>query len=128
MNWRTRCTKYSPTCPLVFTSWMTYRTVLTTGRDENTSCPVGTECTISLWEVCPIIAHSQNGGFITFDISGSRCIVTISIWEVCPIIAHSQNGGFVTFYISGSRCIVNISVWEVCPIIAHSQNGGFVTF
>ena len=47
MNWRTRCTKYSPTCPLVFTSWMTYRTVLTTGRDENTSCPVGTECTIS---------------------------------------------------------------------------------
>ena len=48
MNWRTRCTKYSPTCPLVFTSWMTYRTVLTTGRDENTSCPVGTECTITL--------------------------------------------------------------------------------
>ena len=40
MNWRTRCTKYSPTCPLVFTSGMTYRTVLTTGRDENTSCPV----------------------------------------------------------------------------------------
>ena len=46
MNWRTRCTKYSPTCPLVFTSGMTYRTVLTTGRDENTSCPVGTEYTI----------------------------------------------------------------------------------
>ena len=45
MNWRTRCTKYSPTCPLVFTSGMTYRTVLTTGRDENTSCPVGTEYT-----------------------------------------------------------------------------------
>ena len=47
MNWRTRCTKYSPTCPLVFTSGMTYRTVLTTGRDENTSCPVGTEYTIT---------------------------------------------------------------------------------
>ena len=47
MNWRTRCAKYSPTCPLVFTSGMTYRTVLTTGRDENTSCPVGTEYTIS---------------------------------------------------------------------------------
>ena len=46
MNWRTRCTKYSPTCPLVFTSGRTYRTVLTTGRDENTSCPVGTEYTI----------------------------------------------------------------------------------
>ena len=21
---------------------------------------------ISVWEVCPIIAHSQNGGFVTF--------------------------------------------------------------
>ena len=65
---------------------------------------------ISVWEVCPIIAHSQNGGFVTFYISGSGCIVNISVWEVCPIIAHSQNGGFVTFYISGSRCIVNISL------------------
>ena len=46
MNWRTRCTKYYPTCPLLFTSGMTYRTVLKTGRDENTSCPVGTEYTI----------------------------------------------------------------------------------
>ena len=77
--------------------------------------------TISVWDVCPIIAHSQNGGFVTFYTSRSRCIVNISVWEVCPIIAHSQNGGFVTFYISGSRCIVTISVWEVCPIIAHSK-------
>ena len=52
MNWRTRCTKYSPTCPLAFTSGMTYRTVLTTGRDENTSCPVGTEYTISVGSAC----------------------------------------------------------------------------
>ena len=45
MNWRTRSRKYSPSCPLVRTSGMTYRTVLTTGRDENTSCRVGNECT-----------------------------------------------------------------------------------
>ena len=38
MNWRTRSTKYSLICPQVRTSGMTYRTVLTTGRDENTSC------------------------------------------------------------------------------------------
>ncbi len=31
-----------------------------------TTCPVGTEYTISICEVCPIIAHSQNGGFVTF--------------------------------------------------------------
>ena len=53
MNWRTRCTKYSPTCPLVFTSGKTYRTVLTTGRDENTSCPVGTEYTITSEDAGP---------------------------------------------------------------------------
>ena len=61
MNWRTRCTKYSPTCPLVFTSWMTYRTVLTTVRDENTSCPVGTECTIRsplLLRACKTLVHA----------------------------------------------------------------------
>ena len=45
MNWRTRSTKYYPTCPLVPTSGMTYRTVMMTGRDENTRCRVGTECT-----------------------------------------------------------------------------------
>ena len=62
---------------------------------------------ISVWDVCPIIAHSQNGGFVTFYISGSRCIVNISVWEVCPIIAHSQNGGFVTFT---SREVVAYSI------------------
>ena len=29
-----------------------------------------------------IIAHSQNGGFVTFYISGSRCIVTIMVHSV----------------------------------------------
>ena len=47
MNWRTRRTKYSPSCPLVQTSGRKYRTVLTTGRDENTNCPLGNEHTIS---------------------------------------------------------------------------------
>ena len=46
MNWRTRRTKYSPSCPLVQTSGRKYRTVLTTGRDENTNCPLGNEHTI----------------------------------------------------------------------------------
>ena len=47
MNWRTRRTKYSPSCPLVQTSGRKYRTVLTTGRDENTNCQLGNEHTIS---------------------------------------------------------------------------------
>ena len=46
INWRTRRTKYSPSCPLVPTSGQKYRTVLTTGRDENTSCPLSNEHTI----------------------------------------------------------------------------------
>ena len=65
-NWRTRCTKYSPTCPVVFTSGMTYRTVLTTGRDENTSCPVGTEYTISVQNILPL-AHWYHSYYILFN-------------------------------------------------------------
>ena len=42
MNWRTRRTKYSPSCG------RKYRTVLTTGRDENTNCPLGNEHTITI--------------------------------------------------------------------------------
>ena len=67
MNWRTRCTKYSPTCPLVFTSRMTYRTVLTTGRDENTSCPVGTEYTISYIRRRKMLKQFSGGAYCNSD-------------------------------------------------------------
>ena len=60
MNWRTRSTNYSPSCPLVRTSGVTYRTVLTNGRDENTSCRVGNECTIRQ----RIVGLSVNGSLV----------------------------------------------------------------
>ena len=111
MNWRTRCTKYSPTCPLVFTSGRTYRTVLTTGRDENTSCPVGTEYTITTQRdrsyVYAVVSLTAGGPFVggpivTYIFSrvsvGSACV---RVWkrdcDVTSLVEHrvkslQQNG------------------------------------
>ena len=66
MNWRTGRTKYSPSCPLVPTSGRKYRTVLTTGRDENTSCPLGTEQAINSNAVkCASYRHEVTGNSLS---------------------------------------------------------------
>ena len=110
MNWRTRCTKYSPTCPLVFTSWMTYRTVLTTGRDENTSCPVGTECTSSEFRNAPArnaasssrseVMGSKNTQTPADDI---RSFTTIGVLSVM----HCEYCRFLTLAIVQSYYLTN---------------------
>ena len=103
MNWRTRCTKYSPTCPLVFTSGMTYRTVLTTGRDENTSCPVGTEYTISLTRLelsrddDAVTLASINLELSKLTSSNERISGEVNALKMSPVFAQSAN--------RSSRCV-----------------------
>ena len=89
MNWRTRRTKYSPSCPLVQTSGRKYRTVLTTGRDENTNCPLGNEHTISrLLKCCDDYAVSHD---IVYNVSKSCVLICSPNKTVTDPVFYIQN-------------------------------------